>query len=241
MKSPLGKTKLAGRPARCPPGDALGSVKLFADLGQTEWNALRQIAATKEYRRGQIIFSEGEASGSFCVLTAGVVKIFRVSADGKEAMLRVAEAGEPFAEEDFFEGNHSASSQALVAGTVIIRLEGNGFKRLLLRSPQLSFKLIEGLASRLARMTDALADHRLKGVPARFTSYVLSLSGHSDGWIAIPMSKTLVAQMLGTSKETLSRVLRRMVNRRVLTCRGNQLRILNRARLEDLAHGDGKI
>ena len=223
------------------PSEALGSLKLFADLGRRELNVLRQIAATKEYCKGQLIFNEGEASRNFCMLAAGVVKIFRVSTDGRETMLHAVEAGEPFAEEAFFSGSHSASAQALVPGTIITWLEGKGFKQLLLRSPQLSFRMIERLAGRLCRMSDALADHRLKGVPARFASYVLNLHGQSNGWIGIPVSKTVVAQMLGTSKETLSRILRRMANGRVLACRGNQVRILNRPRLERIARNNEKI
>ena len=75
----------------------------------------------------------------------------------------------------------------------------------------------------------------------RFAGYVLGLSPEQERNITVSVSKTTVAQKIGTTKETLSRLLARLARRRILTYRGHQLCILNRFRLEAIARGDERI
>jgi CRP/FNR family transcriptional regulator, dissimilatory nitrate respiration regulator len=219
----------------------LQSCKLFSDLDPHELDALQQISVRKEYRKGEIIFSEGETSRGFFLVVVGAVKIFRVNPDGRERVFHVVEAGDAFAEAAMFMDAYPATAEALAAGTAVILIEKNGFKQLLSRDPKLSFKIIGTLVRWLRQMRDALTDITLKEVPARFASYVLSLPAKPDQPIKINVSKTTVAQTIGTTKETFSRLLHRLADHRVLTYRGNQIRVLNRKRLEKIASGEEKI
>jgi CRP-like cAMP-binding protein len=219
----------------------LRSCRLFSDLDRHEIDAIQQIAQRKDCRKGQIIFSEGEPSRGFFLVITGAVKIFRVGPDGRERVLHVVEAGDAFAEAAMFMEEYPATAQALVAGTTLIQIEKNGFKRLLAHDPKLSFKIIGTMVKWLRQMRDALTDLTLKEVPARFASYVLSLPAEPAKPIEISISKTTVAQMLGTTKETFSRLLHRLAQHRILTYRSNQIKILNRKRLEKIAAGEEKI
>jgi len=219
----------------------LRSCKLFSDLDRSELDALQQTAVRKEYRKGQILFSEGEPSRGFFLVVTGTVKIYRVGPDGRERVLHVVEQGDAFAEAAMFMEAYPATAEALTAGTTVILLEKNGFKQLLSHDPKLSFKIIGTMVKWLRQMRDALTDLTLKEVPARFASYVLSLPVAASQPLAVHISKTTLAQMLGTTKETLSRLLHRLAKSRVLTYRGNQIKILNRKRLEAIATGEEKI
>jgi CRP/FNR family transcriptional regulator len=219
----------------------LRSCKLFSDLDPRELEAVQQIALRKEYRKGQLIFSEGEPSRGFFLVVSGAVKIFRTSPDGRERVFHVVETGAAFAEAAMFMESYPAMAEALVSPTTVIQVDKNGFKQLLAREPRLSFKIIGTLVNWLRQMRDALTDLTLKEVPARFASYALSLPIEPGKPIKITVSKTTLAQMIGTTKETLSRVIHRFTEHRLLTYRGNQLRILNRKRLEKVAGGEEKI
>jgi CRP-like cAMP-binding protein len=219
----------------------LRSCRLFSDLNQEELGAVQRIAASKEYRKGQIIFNEDEPSRGFFVTVTGAVRIFRVGPDGRERVLHVIEAGEVFAEAAMFMENYPATAEALVTTTTVVFIDKNGFKQLLARDPRLSFKIMGTLVKWLTRMRDALTDLTLKEAPARFASYVLSLPAEGNKPIKVCITKTTVAQMLGTTKETLSRLLQRLNKHRVLTYRGNYIRILKRPRLEKIASGEERI
>jgi len=219
----------------------LKSCKLFSDLGPRELDGIQQVAVRKEYRKGQTVFREGEPSRGFCLVVTGAVKVFRVGPDGRERVIHVIEAGDSFAEAAMFMEAYPATAEALVSTTAVVLVEKNGFKQLLARDPKLSFKIIGTLVRWLARMRDALTDLTLKEVPARFASYVLSLPADPGKPIKMNISKTTIAQMLGTTKETFSRLLHRLAQHRILTYRGNQVRIVNRKRLERIASGDERI
>jgi CRP/FNR family transcriptional regulator, dissimilatory nitrate respiration regulator len=218
----------------------LRSCRLFADLDQRELDAVQQIALRKDYRKGQIIFSEGEPSRGFCLVVAGTVKIYRVGPDGRERVFHVVEAGDTFAEAAMFMETYPATAEALTSSTVIL-VEKNGFKQLLVRDARLNFKIIGTLVKWLTQMRNALTDLTMKEVPARFASYVLSLPVEPGKPIKVNISKTTLAQMIGTTKETFSRLLRRLAEHHILTYRGNQIRIQNRQRLEKIARGDERI
>ncbi len=218
----------------------LRSCRLFADLEAKELAAVQAITSRREYRKGQIIFTEGEASRGFCVLIAGTVKIYRLGPDGRERIIHVVAAGDAFAEAAMFMEAYPATAEALSA-TTVLWIEKNGFKQLLARDGKLSFKIMGALVQWLNHLRNALTDLTLKEVPARFASYVLSLPAQSGEPIRINVSKTTLAQILGTTKETLSRLLARLSRHRVLTYRGDLIRISNRARLEKVATGDERL
>ena len=218
----------------------LRTCKLFSDLDERELEALQQIAVRKEYRKGGIIFNEGEPSRGFFLVVSGTVKIYRVGPDGRERVFHVVEAGDAFAEAAMFMTASPATAEAL-APTALICIEKNGFKQLITRDPKLSFKIMGTLVRWLTKMRDTLSDLTLKEVPGRFASYVLSLPGEPGKPLKVNISKTTLAQMLGTTKETFSRLLHRLAEHRILTYRGNLIRVQNRARLLKIADGEEKI
>jgi len=218
----------------------LRSCRLFADLDAPELQDIQAITLHREYQKGQLIFTEGEVSRGFCVLVAGTAKIYRLGPDGRERIIHVVAAGDSFAEAAMFMPAYPATAEALSA-TTVLWIEKNGFKQLLGHDSKLSFKIMGALVQRLNHLRNVLTDLTLKEVPARFASYILSLPVQPNQPIRINISKTTLAQMLGTTKETFSRLLARLSQHRVLTYRGNLIRIGNRPRLEKIASGDERI
>ena len=218
----------------------LKTSKLFSDLNADELRGVLAIATRREFRKGQVIFNEAEPARGFYVVATGTVKIFRVTPDGRERILHIVEAGETFTEAAMFMEEYPATAEALGATTAIF-IEKNGFKQLLARDPKLNFKIMGALVRWLAVMRNALTDLTTKEVPARFASYVVSLKPEHNRNITMTVSKTTIAQMIGTTKETFSRLLARLARARILTYRGNQLRVLNFARLEKIASGEERI
>jgi CRP/FNR family transcriptional regulator len=218
----------------------LRSCHLFSDLDERELDAIREIAQHHEYGKGQFVFGEGSPSRGLHIVVAGTVKIYRVGPDGRERVFHVVQTGDAFAEAAMFMDLYPATAEALTPATVIV-IEKNGFKQLLARDPKLSFRIIGTLVKWLRQMRDALTDLTLKEVPARFAIYVLSLPSKPGKPIKVTISKTTVAQVIGTSKETFSRLLARLARCRILTYHGSFIRIQNRIRLEAIAQGEEKI
>jgi CRP/FNR family transcriptional regulator len=218
----------------------LRGCKLFADLDPAELESVQQIAVRKELRKGETLFTEGDPSRAFYIVASGAVKIYRVAPDGRERVIHVVERGDSFAEAAMFMETYPATAGAL-APTTVICVEKNGFKQLLVRDPRLSFKIMGTLVRWLSLLRNALTDLSLKEVPARFASYVLSLPSTPGRPLQVNISKTTVALMIGTTKETFSRLLAKLARAKILSYRGQQIRVLNRSRLEAIARGDEKL
>ncbi len=82
----------------------LAGIPLFAGLSKAQYEALARIGVRRSCRKGERIFSEGDEGTGFYVVVAGRVKIFKVSADGKEQILHLFGPGESFGEVSVFTG-----------------------------------------------------------------------------------------------------------------------------------------
>ncbi len=218
----------------------LRNCRLFADLDSSELTAIAAIAHRKELAKGQILFREGEPSRGFFLILGGAVKIYRLGPDGRERVLHVVEANESFAEAALFMETYPATAEAL-APTTVVGVDREQFRQQLARDPKLSFKVMGALVQWLAQLRNTLTDITTKEVPARFASYLLSLPARPAAAISVTISKTTLAQMLGTTKETFSRMLARFARRRILTFRGHEVKIHDRARLQRIASGEEKL
>lgn len=219
----------------------LKTCRMFADLDRHELETIQAFSLRRDYRKGQVIFNEGDPTRGFYLVVAGAVKLARVMTDGRERVLHVVEAGDTFAEAAIFMTDYPATAEALVTSTTVIQIDKAGFKQLLAGNQKLTFKIFGTMSRWLRELRDTITDLTMKEVPARFASYVLSLPVEAGKPIKVGISKTTIAQMLATTKETFSRLLHRLAEQEILTYRGSHIRILDRKRLRRIADGEERI
>ncbi len=127
-----------------------------------------------------MFFSEGDEGIGFYIILSGKVKIFKLSADGKEQILHILKNQEPFGEAAVFEGeNYPASAQALVETSTFFfpKLK---FIELILRQPSLALRMMGLLSLRLRKITMLVENLSLKEVPRRLAAYLLFLNDHNN-------------------------------------------------------------
>jgi len=223
--------------------DALKHCPLFAGLGTEELNKVRAIAILKQFRKKEILFSDGEEAKGFYVVLSGKVKVFKVSPEGKEQILHVVTTPDAFAEAALFlEGPYPAFAEALTDCQLFFFPKGS-FIHLIEKNPRLGINMIITLSQYLKRFAMLIEELSLKEVSSRIAKYLLDLSvkssrgGKSGHEVELDLSKTQLALKLGTISETLSRTLAKMKARRMIDVRKNRILILNREALEELASG----
>jgi len=220
----------------------LASSIIFAGLPETFLKALVEICQVYQVEQGQLIFTEGDRGNGFYLVKAGRVKIYKLSAEGKEQILHFFGPAEPFGEVPVFAGqNFPANAVALEKGELLF-LPRDDFISILNCQPTMALNMLAVLASRLrqfAQMIDALS---LKEVPSRLASYLLYVCEGQNGKakLELEITKGQLASFLGTIPETLSRILGKMNEQGVLTMAGHSITIVNRPALEKIAAG-GKI
>ncbi len=221
----------------------LGSLPLFEGLPEPELKALAGIVTEKAYDRGRLIFSEGDVGAGFYVVVRGRVKVFKVSADGKEQILHILGPGEPFGEVPVFAGREFPAHAEAMEASRLLFFPRNAFVGLIRDNPDLALNMLAVLARRLRRFATLVEDLSLKEVPGRLAAYLLYLSERREGAVDLELDirKGQLASLLGTIPETLSRILNRMGKERVIETRGARIRLLDLERLQDLADGSMRL
>ncbi len=225
-------------------GKRLAGVPLFAGLPADQLAALAGIGLPRVFAKGHIIFAEGDtgAEGLYVIL-AGRVKVFRLSAEGKEQIFHIFEAGESFGEASLFSGRgFPAHAQALTAVESIF-FPRPDFIELIRRDPSLALNMLALLSLRLRRFAAMVDDLSLKEVPGRLAAYLLYLSERQGGVLELEldMTKGQLAALLGTIPETLSRILGKMIGQGLIATRGARIRIIDPAHLREIASEGRKL
>lgn len=197
--------------------ELLRSVPLFADLEEGELERFSQVAVPRSFPAGTRVFHEGDNSDACYIVSAGNFRVTREHSDGRAITLATLGPGEIFGELAMLDGDtRSASAESITDGT-LLALPANDVRSLLARNPEIALKLVAGLVRRLRAANMRLSRQSFQTVPSRVAGILAQLSreGQESGAdgdgemseVTIRMNQTDLAQLAGTSRESVSRFL----------------------------------
>lgn len=209
--------------------DFLANTQLWRGLPDEQLDAIAMVAIAKSYHKGEVIFVEGEEGSGFFVVKSGRVKVFKLSAEGKEQILEFFGAGEHFAEVPAFDGECFPASATALEKTELLFFERTTFLALLAQQPKIAINMLAIFARHLRRFARLIEDLSLKEVPGRLAAYLLYLSEGSEHLeqVELDITKTQLASLLGTIPETLSRVFAKLSQEGLIAINGARIKLLN--------------
>jgi CRP/FNR family transcriptional regulator len=219
--------------------DIISQTPLFGGLEQDQLAHVRRIAQIREFNRLESIFLEGDPAVGFFVVAHGKVKIYKVSAEGKEQILHIYGPGHPFGEVPVFSGNRFPASAQAIETSRLLYFARPDFVKLISAHPSMALNMLAVLSMRLRQFTVQIENLSLKEVPARIASYLMLLAQEQDSYdaVTLPISKGQLASLLGTIPETLSRIFNKMSGQGLIKVKGSQIDLTDPDALEDLAAG----
>lgn len=214
----------------------LRKIPLFQGLPDSQLDDLSKISFPKKYDRGETIFSENDRANGFYILTTGRTKIYKLSPDGKEQILHIIEAGEPFGEVAVFAGTFFPAHAEALENSEVLFVPRDGFVNLIKHDPSLSLNMLAVLSRRLREFTVLVEHLSLKEVPQRLAAFLLYLSSSQGDTnsVHLAVTKGQLASLLGTIPETLSRILGKMAGQNLIKVDGRNITILDKEGLDDL-------
>jgi CRP-like cAMP-binding protein len=222
------------RPDRHRASLELDKSPLFASLDKASADAIRSAMTTVVYERGWIVFREGEEGDSLFVIADGRLKVSRSSWDGREKVVAVLGPGDFVGELSVFDGGpRPMTTTAMADDVVLLRLDAEALHSLMARQEGVAQHLLRALARRLRFTNDSVDDLIFLDVPGRIARALVDLGdrfGHpTPNGLVIHhgMSQAELADLAGTSRETVSRVMRMFARRRWLTYEVRQVCILD--------------
>ncbi len=215
----------------------LSQSTLFGGLPEVQLDDILAIAAEKTMNNGEMIFFEGDPADGFYMVAAGMVKIYKLSPNGKEQILHMFGPGEPFGEVPVFAGGVFPANAEAVKNSTVLFFPRKKFVDLVSEKPYLALNMLAVLSKRLRHFTIQVENLSLKEVPARLAGYFLLLSEEQKNTrhVTLNISKGQLAGFLGTIPETLSRMLRKMSDQGLIEVEGRKIRLTDYDGLIDLA------
>ncbi len=209
--------------------ELIGVIPLFEGLPQEHLRDLAAIAGELTLRKREAIFHEGQPGKGFYVVVSGRVKIFKLSAEGKEQILHIFGAGEPFGEVPVFAGRNFPANAESMEECRLLFFPRDSFVALIKRNPTIALNMLAVLSRRLRVFSSLIEDLSLKEVPGRLAAYLLYLAGKEGGAkeLELTITKAQLAGLLGTIPETLSRILGKMTAQGLIESDGRKIRILD--------------
>ena len=217
--------------------DVIAAIPIFNGLPEDQIAAIKQIAVEKHINKGEIIFSEGEAGNGFFVIAEGRVKIFKVSAEGKEQILHIFGPGEPFGEVPVFAGQRFPAHAQALDKTRALFLPRAAIVDLVASNPSLALNMLAVMSKKLRQFAVQIENLSLKEMPARLASYLIYLAEEqgTEDVVNLSISKGQLASILGTIPETLSRIFAKLSGQDLIRVEGKKITLLDRQGVEDLA------
>ena len=220
----------------------IAATPLFEGLSGPQHEALAGIALPRHFNKGDQVFSDGDDGTGFYTVVSGRIKIFKLSAEGKEQIFHFFQKGEVFGEVAVFTGKGYPASAEADEKSVALFFPRHAFIGLIKRDPTLALNMLAVMSRRLHQFADLVEDLSLREVPSRLAAHLLYLSDMQDAdELFLEITKGQLAALLGTIPETLSRILNKMTRQGLIKTDRASIRIMNRPELEEIAHGDRKL
>ena len=217
---------------------AIRTSKLFLGLDPTEYFKVTELARPRSYRRGDVLFSQGEPFRKLILLQSGCVKRTLLNTHGNEVILSLRGAGEaadlPIG---VIDGAHSCTCQAVISGSALT-WNASEFALLMTQMPQLVRNMYVTLHQHIHELETRYHEIASEPVARRLACTLIRLAnqlGAPDGkGTEIRISRQELAQMSGMTLFTVSRLISRWAEAGLVVPRREAILVLNAKRLDDL-------
>ena len=191
----------------------LGGVPLFSELSDAELERIAQVAIPRSFPRDTRVFHEGDPGDACYIVSQGSCRVTRQHSDGRAITLATLGPGAIFGELAMLDGERRSASVEAAENTELLALPAMDMRSLIREHPEMAEKLVVALTRRLREANERISRQSFQTVPSRVAGVLNQLLAEEtitpivkDG-VTIRLRQSDLAQMAGTSRESVSRFL----------------------------------
>ncbi|MFB3921043.1 MAG: Crp/Fnr family transcriptional regulator [Terriglobia bacterium] len=222
---------------------ALKKVAIFADLSEKELEYLAARAVARQFKEGELLFSESEPCEGLFVVESGAIKVFKTSASGREQVLTIEGPGGSVAELPVFDGGPYPASAAAISAASVLFVSKRDFQALCVEHPQVALKVLKVMGARLRKLVGVIEELSFTTVRHRLALLLIRLAKRRGTKTARGIELTLkssnqeLAAHIGTVRELVSRNLSRFQAEGLIKLDGKTVVIPNLEAIEAEVEG----
>lgn len=221
--------------------DNLKTLPFFSGLNKAHLNKILSISREENFKKGHIIFAEGEPCKGMYIVLKGEVKIYKISPEGRELILRMVAEGEPFGGVPIFlENPKNPAFAECEKNTKVLLVPRHDLLGLISKNSEFALKVLSSFAAYLNSLVNLIEDLSLKDVHKRLAKYLLELAEKKGvetkrgTMVELGISKEKLSHRLGTVREVISRAFSQLQSKRIIRMEGKTVLILDREKLAKL-------
>jgi CRP/FNR family cyclic AMP-dependent transcriptional regulator len=223
--------------------EALGRCRLFAGMGEPSLQAIARTLRARRFRRGEVLFHEGDPGDALFVVASGAVKVVVPSEDGEEAILATLRRGDFLGELALLDGAPRSASAIALEPTEALTLPREQFRALVAGEPAIRDALLAAVAGELRRLTTHVAELHFLDLTGRLAARLARLADEHgerqpNGEIRLdaPLTQSDLAAMIGATRQSVNKLLGEFEADGLLRMERDSIVVPDLARLLETAH-----
>ena len=202
---------------------------LFAELDERELASIAAVAKTRRYAKDDVVFHADESGDVFCLIKEGQVKVTMISPEGKEIILSLLGPGEFFGEMALIEDEPRSATVVATEVLELVTIWRSDFLQILAENFSITKKVLMEMSHRLRNASNRIESLATMDVYGRLARFFLDLAreqGKSldNGYVAVTRpTHQAIANMIGTSRETVSRLIHDLMRQNLLLSEGKTI------------------
>lgn len=220
----------------------MSEVDIFADLDESEMDAMAEAAPMRSYPAGDLVYSPHQPIETLFILKQGRIRIFRVSVDGRALTTAILQPGTIFGEMVIVgQRMHDSFAEAMDDVVVCVMTKAD-VQRLLLADPRIAARISETLGRRLGELEQRLSDAVFKSVPERIAGTLATLVAADTSrplarGVQVKLTHEQLAALAGTSRETTTKILGEFADEGLVSLGRGRINVLDPDRMRSTADG----
>ena len=195
-----------------------------------------ELMRERSYPKGSVILFEDDPGDALYLVASGQVKVVLIGEDGREVILSVLGEGAFFGEMALLDDEPRSAHVIAMEDSIVLALRREDFRARLRASPEVAIALLKELSRRLRRADDQIGSLVLLDVGGRVAELLVRLADEEGAdRITRKLTHATIAQMIGSSRETVSRTMRDLQDKNLVSVTRQEIVLTDRAGLAALS------
>ena len=209
-------------------------------LTPDEVDALNFEKDFRHYKRGDILYQEGNRISGFFCIHSGIIKVFKTGFDGKEQIIRFAKKGDIIAYRSVLSNELACTSAKVIEDCQVCFIPSEILTSFIRTNPSYALELLKLACHELGEANSFITDIAQKTVRERLAEVLLFLVNDfgldNDSFLNISLTREELANIVGTATESVIRLLSEFKSDKLVELNGRKIKILNTKGLEKISN-----
>ena len=213
---------------------------LFRHLVEQELQEIMLNKITETYKRGSVVYQEGNRMKGFCCVQSGIIKIYQTGFDGKEQIIRFAKPGDIIGYRSVVSNEPACTTTEVIEEAVLCHIPTEILLNLVKTNGNFAVELMKLTCKELGEANSYITDIAQKTVKERLAEILIHLDDEfgvdSQGVLKISLTREELSNIVGTATESIIRLLSEFKSQAYIEINGRKIKILDKPGLKHIAN-----